>query len=217
MIDVAGQAICAIEEGDFESVKARLASLLKKIISRPSEFEAVWHPLGFMHIKLNENQRKALRLHIWLKDSPKIDLPTSLMHNHNWNLMSYVLCGSIINHTLEVDYETSTPTHKIYEVFYIDQVNMLYPTNSIVTYKTVNSSYYESGNKYTIGAGDFHYTELGNSDDLTSTIVVADTVTTGPPKSLGPIASVSHRMERFRASAYEIEKAAKSILSSIGS
>lgn len=214
MPDLAEQIISAVEEGDFGSVRATVAASLRQVVSRPDEFEAVWHPLGFMYIKLNKHQRKTLRLHIWLKDSPKINLATSIIHNHIWNLISYVLCGKIINHNLELDYETSIPNYRIYEISYIDQVNMLYPTDSLVGYKIVNTSYHQVGNKYVIKAGDFHYTEPGGSD-VTATIVVADTVTNVPPKSLGPIIPAAHRMERLRANVYEIRSAAQVVLSSI--
>src|SRR5919106_6168094 len=129
-----------IEYGnDLEGIKLKLTEIFHSIAYRSCDFEAVWHPLGQMYIKLGKFDKKTLRLHIWLRKKPKIDLLTSPIHNHTWFLTSYILCGSIINRDIECIYQPSIPTHRMYEIIYEGQLNILYPTDLLVSYKVKSS------------------------------------------------------------------------------
>jgi hypothetical protein len=211
----AEQIMHNIERGqDLKNVKLKLAEIFNSIVSHPCDFEAVWHPLGQMYIRLGKVNKKTLRLHIWLGQKSKVDLLTSPIHNHIWFLTSYILCGSIINHDIECIYQPPNPTHRMYEITYEGHLNILRPTDLLVSYKVKSSVQFNPGDRYTINVGDFHYTQLATTNVAVTAAVTEDIATT-PPISLGPIQGQIYRMIRPKCLPDEISKAGQAVLSAL--
>src|SRR5438128_2423681 len=83
---------------DSSIFRGSLISILEDIGDKKISCKAYRHKLGFICIEpeqnnLHLNLNKAMRYHIWDNNSFFEDD----YHNHRYNFMSYVLCGSIIN------------------------------------------------------------------------------------------------------------------------
>lgn len=199
----------------LSGIRSHAVELLSVIASTPSDFDAVWHPLGFMYVNLYSTERRTLRLHIWLSEGQKNAPETSTIHNHIWGLTSYILCGSIINHNVECAYQKGPFTHRIYEISYDKQINILTPTKSLVRCKSSCSTILKPRDVYTLEPGRFHYTVLAKGVEVAATLVVAEELSTGSPQSLGPIEESVFRMERVRCNSNEVSNAASVVLAQL--
>lgn len=197
---------CLASGGRESELKVEIARMLDEVLSCPAEFDIVWHPLGFMYIKLLKSERHSLRLHIWTQEQPLYSQVMSPIHNHIWNLQSYVLCGTIINHSVQIDFKPDVYTHRIYKITYNNNLNILTPTSTLVAYKIISSARFHSGERYTVASGDFHLTETAGKRTV-ATLVLSEDVESVPPQSLGPIVADEYRMTRLPCDLQSIRRA----------
>src|SRR6185436_5991497 len=87
---------------DAESTRVR--NLFAQWLTTNSELELRLHPYGFAHsIIWTGSAGEALRLHVWVDNSPSRALPTRA-HRHAWNSKSYVLLGQLTNELYTVHF-----------------------------------------------------------------------------------------------------------------
>lgn len=132
----------------------------------------IWHPLGFiMSTYLQENNKK-IRIHIWPKNYSKTQLPNWNIHNHIFDLTSWVLEGEILNIEYDLEYINNS-NNCIYEVTYNSKHSILKKTNNKIKMTEKNKTINVKGNTYSLKSNIFHSSILkGNKSALTLVLSV---------------------------------------------
>lgn len=72
-----------------------LASIIR---SCEATLEPVWHPLGFIHVKLAQSEKNdSFRMHVWSRDYRDALEQADKVHDHLFDVRSRVVFGSIKN------------------------------------------------------------------------------------------------------------------------
>ncbi len=188
----------------------RAVSLLQDVAAGRARFPAVRHPLGFLYAPLLRERPQALRLHIWLHDAPRPQLTTSPIHDHTWQLTSFVVCGELENRVIQVD-DVDDPTHRVFEIRGTGSDDFLRPTERLVRFRCSGIERVKQGGRYVMAAGQFHYTQVAEGI-TTATVVLAERKTTSPERSLGPFDMPRRRMTRADCPPTELAEAAHAVL-----
>src|SRR6266545_8040326 len=191
----------------------RAVALVQEIAAGRARFPAVRHPLGFIYAPLFREWPWTLRLHIWLHDAPRPQLTTSPIHDHTWQLTSFVVCGELENRVIQVD-DVVDPTHRIFEIRGAGSDDFLRPTERLVSFRCSSAERVKQGCRYVMAARQFHFTEVAG-DVTTATIVLAERQTTTPERSLGPLDMPKHHMTRAHCSSDEFAEAAQMVLGAL--
>lgn len=185
-----------------------------------SEITAVWHPLGFMMMRLAAVPHGSLRLHVWPGYCPSDVRAGGRIHEHRWGLASYVICGALRNLVAEIsDAEgaigaTSVDVHQLAEIRHLGLEDLVQPTGSYVVPKTVSAKAYAPGDRYYLAPRIFHSTDLLATP--CATLVGETTGTGGPSRSLGSCAPTAARSARAVVHRRELEIALGDVLNEIG-
>lgn len=130
------------------------------------------HPLGFYYCRLLTNAENQVRIHIWEPDYPKkLDL---FIHDHFYELCSWVLCGKILDYSYSVEPAEGESEHTMFVSSYQKDKNVrtLTKTNDFRVVKRIAERIIQKGQKYIIPKGTFHSNEiLFEEADLTVTFV----------------------------------------------
>jgi hypothetical protein len=152
-------------------------------VSRP-EYNVMWHPLGFIHVKFVDARFANWRLHLWpLRGNPQ--KPFFEMHNHIFDLSSLVIAGKLENTTYAIDGD-SQATHSIYEVRYTASGSTLARTQCPVRCRLDSRATKKAGQTYGIKRGTFHSTRRLGGNAAISFVTMSNTVST-PPLVLGQL------------------------------
>lgn len=131
----------------------------------------VWHPLGFLLCKLSDAEGKKLRLHIWPNNSQHIQDPPWTIHNHIFNLKSWVIAGVIKN--TEYRHTKGNPTHRAYITKYNNNHSIIHRTDEELCIVKKRTQIVRSGQTYKIAAGVFHQSI---SSSQTTSITICETI-----------------------------------------
>jgi hypothetical protein len=197
----------------LDLLQDRAVSLLQEIAGGRARFPAVRHPLGFLYAPLLREWPRALRLHIWLPDAPRPQLTTSPIHDHTWQLTSFVVCGELENRTIHVE-DARDPTHRIFEIRGAGGDDLLEPTERLVRFGCSGVERVRQGGRYVVAAGQFHFTEVAEGV-TTATIVLAERKRSTPERSLGPLGTPKHAMRRADCLPAELAEAAEAVLATL--
>ncbi|GAA4448700.1 hypothetical protein GCM10023189_06960 [Nibrella saemangeumensis] len=130
------------------------------------------HPLGFYYCRLYHNDEHQIRLHIWEPNYPvKQDL---YIHDHFYDLCSWVLCGEIKDFLYVVQSTTDTSDYCMFTTSYsIDKnIRILARTNNFLLVKKKEERIIKKNEKYIIPKDTFHSnTVLFDESNLTVTFV----------------------------------------------
>ena len=167
----------ALKSGSsHQRIQSCLTVVLKQMLDCPINTKKIWHPLGFLMIKLGSiSENEILRLHIWSDEIRSTQKPAWLIHNHIWILKSHILCGRLTNQFYKVTPNEYVAINKIYKVRYAADKSILIATNNLVTVAPSNRKEFTKGDTYCIEPGEFHSTEV-SENQFTSTIVLASSV-----------------------------------------
>ncbi len=77
-----------------------------------SDLTAVRHPLGFLCFPVLRGDNLGVCVHIWT-EGVRAEPTTSPMHAHSWDLVSYVLYGTVRNDIIEL---TDGTDQRVFEV-----------------------------------------------------------------------------------------------------
>ncbi|MGB2731636.1 MAG: hypothetical protein WBC38_01530 [Microgenomates group bacterium] len=166
----------------FEDAKISLEKLVRPVMNEiiPSldRLSGKWHPLGFMVYHLGVDKHgQSLRLHIW----PEGGRPTSErgphIHNHAWDLASFVLAGTYSdsiqrvansNFTEDDGSEVLRPFKLRYKT---DGLDTFDTDGTLCTVERVEERIRVEGETHEIPHGVFHIPTIP-TDQLTATLVL---------------------------------------------
>lgn len=130
------------------------------------------HPLGFHYCRLFYNDEHQVRLHIWKPNYPvKKDL---FIHDHFYDLCSWVLCGEIVDYTYEVEETNEKSDYCMFTSSYRADKNVrtLAKTDKFLSVKMKEERIIKRNEKYIIPRDTFHSNKiLFDQSDLTATFV----------------------------------------------
>lgn len=130
------------------------------------------HPLGFHYCRLYHDENHQVRLHIWEKNYPvKEDL---YIHDHFYDLCSWVLCGEIMDYSYEVKAINEKSDYCMFISSYLSDKNVrtIKKTETFLSVKKNEGRIIKKNQKYTIERETFHSNQiLFGESDLTVTIV----------------------------------------------
>lgn len=139
-------------------------SLIERIVQQDNKF--VWHPLGFIMCKLLDKKEKKIRLHIWPKNKGRVQEPAWMIHDHLFDLKSWVLTGNIAN--IEYEQIDRKGPRRLYHASYQGDSSLLTRTDKLLDVREVKSTTVKSGECYELGAGILHQSiSTGNGTAVT--------------------------------------------------
>lgn len=145
-----------------------------------------YHPLGFIYYKMYEfSNNETFRIHIWNGQS-KIQEPIMDIHNHFYDVNSYVLSGLLFNDLYEITKEKE-PTHCVYSGSYVNEsTRILTKTELEKNLSPLGRQIINKDNLYSIKKSEIH--SGGNlNDEITITIVFSENPGNPEPLVFGPL------------------------------
>ncbi|MBO2449724.1 hypothetical protein J4573_21660 [Actinomadura barringtoniae] len=85
------------------SLPAWASRVLDEIDAGASTVTAVRHPLGFLCLPVERSGEYGVCLHIWTPEVRAAETTTSPVHCHSWDLVSFVLYGTVRNTRVAVE------------------------------------------------------------------------------------------------------------------
>ena len=139
----------------------------------------IWHPLGFILCKLSEDGDRKIRLHIWPNNNDRMQKPAWLIHDHMFDLKSWVVAGKIEN--TEYSLTEGKPNYRVYNARYEKDSSVLYRSDRLICLSKNKKSLLNVGEIYEVPSGVLH--QSVSSSESTSLTVCE---TTNQP-SISPI------------------------------
>ncbi|WP_202125616.1 hypothetical protein [Actinomadura physcomitrii] len=182
--------------------------ILADVVAGRSPVAAVRHPLGFLCLPVERSGDLGVCLHIWTPEVRPVPSTTSPVHCHSWDLLSFVLYGTVRNVRMDVldapgtapsaaPYEPPDGAGQVFEVVSRDEVDELRATGRAVRYRPGPSTTHRTGESYTLPAGVFHSTLIEDGLDA-ATVALGRQTPGGGDLSLGPLDVPTHRVRRSR-------------------
>lgn len=170
---------------------------------------AVRHPLGFLCLPVERSGDLGVCLHIWSPEVPAAPATTSPVHCHSWDLISFVLYGTVRNARADVTEppERAADEQRIFEVVSRGGIDELHATSRTVSCTPGDSSVHRTGDAYTLPAGVFHSTFIEGGPDAATIALGRQTPGRGD-LSIGPLDVPTHRTQRERCTPDEAARAA---------
>lgn len=169
------------------------AAALHEVTTGRNPITAVRHPLGFLCLPLERAGEQGVCVHVWTDQLAQATPTTTTMHSHSWDLVSFVLYGTLCNEVLDVTDSRPESTCQVFEVDSGPGGDELRRTGRLVGHRTATKQLHRRGQVYSLPAGVFH---------RTSTLGEAATVALGrghPGTSdlvLGAADTATHRVRR---------------------
>lgn len=176
---------------DAEAVRAKSAEIVERLLRQPESTSGIWHPLGFIVLKPHGNHEQ-LRLHIWPSGERHHANPCWPIHDHVWDMQSFVLCGSLTNHVVAPIFDLEG-SHQIYRVRYFDAcTSALEAEGAAVSLRELDEKVIHASEFYSVPRDVFHRTTV-DAQTLTATLVTTSN-SRGQPRVVGS-ASAPDRVE----------------------
>ena len=175
-----------------------LDGVLEDVAAGRSTLPAVRHPLGFLCLPLERSGDLGVCLHIWTPEVLPAPSTTSPVHCHSWDLLSFVLYGTVRNVRMEVSEASATGTQQVFEVVSQGDLDELRATGRAVNCAPAKSTTHRTGESYTLPAGVFHSTLIEDGRDA-ATVALGRQTPGGGDLSLGPLDVPSHKVRRSRS------------------
>ena len=183
------------------TLPAWAGGVLDDVAAGRSPVPAVRHPLGFVCLPVERTGDFGVCLHIWTPEVRPVPSTTSPVHCHSWELVSFVLYGTVRNVRMDIDGgpgAESGGTRQVFEVFSEGGVDELRATGRTVRCSPGRSSTHRTGESYTLPAGVFHTTLIEDGRDA-ATVALGRQAPGGGDLSLGPLGIPTHRVHRSRS------------------
>ncbi|MGH3855585.1 MAG: hypothetical protein ACRDR6_19265 [Pseudonocardiaceae bacterium] len=184
------------------------SDVLSAVAQNRTSVAGVRHPLGFVCLPLERTGATGVCVHVWSDSLARASPTTSTIHAHSWDLISYVLYGSVRNEVIDVIDVIDASEDAMYRVFEIrsgGDVDEVRETPQLVRCENRAAEVNHLGNIYSLAAGVFHTTVVQGE---------AATVALGNSRgtrdlSLGGIDRKTHRVWRQRCDRDETAHAAR--------
>jgi hypothetical protein len=167
---------------------------------------AVRHPLGFLCLPVERSGDLGVCLHIWTPEVRPAPSTTSPVHCHSWDLLSFVLYGTVRNVRIDVEGPAGGAPQQVFEVVSHGDVDELRATGRAVHCAPGRSTAHRTGESYTLPAGVFHSTLIEGGRDA-ATVALGRQTPGGGDLSLGPLDTPTHRVHRSRSDQADTERA----------
>lgn len=170
-------------------------------------FRATWHPVaGFIYLNIGSSGTYNYKFHIWHPNGSEIYKSQAwpIIHQHRWNLNSYIIKGEIVNDIYKIYDSTHNPTHSLYKVDHKNLEDFFLPYNMDVEVSLDYSICYLTGQFYEVLKNQFHSTSQTNKS-LGATLVQTAKAVNSKAKILGPLKGVLRPMRRIECSKSELE------------
>jgi hypothetical protein len=159
----------------------------------------VRHPLGFLCLPVERTGEEGVCVHVWSDSLARMHPTTSEIHAHSWDLISYVLYGSVRNKVFDI---TDAPDNAPYRVFEVRSggdsgadIDEMRATPRLVRCKLRSAELSHSGDTYSLAAGTFHATAVQGE---AATVALGSSRPATMDLSLGGIDCATHRVQRQR-------------------
>lgn len=172
--------------------------VLDDVAAGRSAVPAVRHPLGFVCLPVERSGDFGVCLHIWTPEVRPAPSTTSPVHCHSWDLLSFVLYGTLRNVRMDIDEPCDAGTRQIFEVVSQGDVDELRATGRAVRYSPALSSTHRTGESYVLPAGVFHTTLIEDGPEA-ATVALGRQTPGGGDLSLGPLDIPTHQVHRSRS------------------
>jgi hypothetical protein len=183
-----------------------IISLLSGVAQNRRNVTGVRHPLGFLCLPLERTGGAGICVHIWSDSLPRMNPTTSPIHAHSWDLVSYVLYGSLRNEVIDVIDTPDDPTYRVLEVRSSQDVDELRETTRLVRAKVRTVELHQPGDVYSLAAGTFHATAV---DGEAATVALGTSRRGVMDLSLGGIDTKTHWVRRQHSDSNETARAAQ--------
>lgn len=183
------------------TLPAWAGGVLDDVAAGRSPVPAMRHPLGFVCLPVERSGELGVCLHIWTPEVHPAPSTTSAVHCHSWELVSFVLYGTVRNVRMDVEENpghAGEPVGQVFEVFSQGEVDELRATGRAVRYSPGPSSTHRTGDSYTLPAGVFHTTLIEDGADA-ATVALGRRTPGGGDLSLGPLDTPTHHVRRSRS------------------
>ncbi|MEN3309245.1 MAG: hypothetical protein V7603_5447 [Micromonosporaceae bacterium] len=202
--------------GSAEPLRSWVRDVLTQLATTDGpDIAAVRHPLGFICLPVRRSGDEGVCVHLWSSWLPMAESTTSATHAHSWDLQSFVLFGQVHNELIEVTDEPAEPTHRVYEVHSLGDVDEIRATGRTVRHATRAVDVHRAGDAYTLRAGRFHRSVVPPGEE-TATVALGRTRSGEHDLSLGPVGGRTHRVARQRCGPAETVRAARAVTERIG-
>ncbi len=194
-------------------IPARVVAAMTEVAAGRRRMTAVRHPLGFVCLPVQRRGVYGICVHLWTEERPELEVTTSPMHSHSWDLLSYVLYGEVRNQLVHVTDAPSTdtpgtdPTHRLFEVLSDGDTDDIRPTARLVRCEPGPMQSTRAGGTYRLAAGEFHMTVVPGEVEAV-TVVLGHARTDAADLSLGSLSTRRHRVSRRPCTEPETAQAA---------
>jgi hypothetical protein len=178
---------------------------LSAIAEGRSALRAVRHPLGFACLPIHRVERMGACVHVWPRKRIAPTITTSPFHCHSWDLLSYVLYGSVGNQLVDV---TPGSTYKAFEVRGGGGVDHLVANGRQYDARGHAPEYWSAGEYYELAAGKFHASTMVD-DTEAATIVLGFHNPARSDVTLGALDTPDHQVTRRLSGAADTARIAK--------
>lgn len=181
------------------------------LVQRAREWELPfrWHPLGFVVCTLFSDGPLKARLHVWPVDAVRSQGSSCQIHDHVFDLTSWVLLGCIEN--TEYVHDPIGETHARYAVEYRDDVSILEKTRDTISLSVSRETLHEPRSLYRVAAGQLHQSRRAGLTPAVTALVTRD-VSQNAPSVIGPLdGPVRREYHRSVLSNSELEAALKGV------
>lgn len=188
-------------------IPLEIRSALVRVLSGAESPQCIWHPLGFLQIKLARVESGHLKIHIWPPGLRKGQSPSWPVHRHIWPVFSSVLVGPLVSSTYLVEPDSSTSaSHRLYDVTFDGDASILTVTETGTYNCTVmTSDQLNPGDFYSIPITDFHATDAPH-ESLAVTAIFTPPPIRRRPKVVGDSAGdVRYEFKRQDPSSTELK------------
>lgn len=182
--------------------------ILNDVAAGRSPISAVRHPLGFLCLPVQRTGGTGVCLHIWSAAVAPAEITTSPVHCHSWDLISFVLYGTVRNDRAVITEAASDApaTHRVFEVVSRDALDELRATSRTIRCLPGSTSVHRAGQSYALPSGVFHSTSIESG--ATAATVALGRGVGGLDLSLGPLGGTTHQVRRRRCGPGETTSAA---------
>ncbi|MFI9502815.1 hypothetical protein [Nocardia sp. NPDC052566] len=191
-----------------QAVRRWTIDFLTGLLDGRIDLMAIQHPLGFFCFPVWRGTGLGVCLHVWA-EGPRAAPTTSPMHAHSWDLVSVVLYGTVGNEIIDVDPAPARPTHRIFEIQSAADGDLVRATSRLASYRIRSCERFRAGETYTLRHGVFHVSDVHGA---AATVVLGRDRHGTRDRSLAPLSTTDHWVQRIACTATETRRIAKTTL-----
>ncbi|MGH3803632.1 MAG: hypothetical protein ACRDTD_26585 [Pseudonocardiaceae bacterium] len=199
-----------MRDGTAGRAVPRWASVvLDEVAQNRTNVAGVRHPLGFVCLPVERTGEAGVCVHVWSDSFPRASPTTSVMHAHSWDLISYVLYGSVRNEIIDVTDSPDEAEYRVFEIRSGGDVDEVRETPRLVRCEIRSAELNHQGDIYSLAAGIFHTTVVRGE---AATVALGSSRPGTMDLSLGGFDRKTHRVRRQRCDRDETAHAARLVI-----